>query len=120
MTRRTFKVKRTYAGAAHGDGMRVLVERLWPRGQTKAAVAAEAWLKALAPSPALRKWFDHRPERWEGFLERYHEELRAHPEDWAPLLEEIEKRPVTLLFSARDEAHNAAVGLAAFLEAQRD
>lgn len=119
MPQRTFKVKRTYAPPAHGDGMRVLVERLWPRGQTREQVAAEAWLKELAPSPALRRWFDHRPERWNGFLERYHEELSAQSEVWRPLLETLEKRPVTLLFSARDEEHNAAVALASFLEAQR-
>ncbi|HLT31062.1 MAG TPA: DUF488 family protein [Myxococcaceae bacterium] len=119
MTHRTFRVKRTYAEPARGDGLRVLVERLWPRGQTRAQVAAEAWLRELAPSPGLRRWFDHRPERWKGFLERYHAELAAHPEAWAPLLEAIEKRPVTLLYSARDEAHNAAIALASFLEAQR-
>ena len=120
MPHRTFKVKRTYTPPARGDGMRVLVERLWPRGQTREQVAAEAWLKELAPSPELRRWFDHRPERWEGFLERYHGELSAHPEAWKPLLETIGKRPVTLLFSARDETHNAAVALASFLESQRD
>ena len=73
------RIKRTYDPAARGDGWRVLVERLWPRGMKKEALAADAWLKEVAPSTELRKWFDHRVERWEEFQHRYREELKENP-----------------------------------------
>ena len=108
-------VKRTYAPAARADGKRILVERLWPRGMTKAAVAADAWMKDVAPSAELRRWFSHRTERWDEFRRRYVDELRASPAVWKPILEESHRGTVTLLYSAHDDAHNSAVVLRAFL-----
>ena len=80
-------IKRTYDAPAHGDGRRILVERLWPRGMKKEAVAADAWMKEVAPSTQLRQWFDHRVERWEEFRRRYRKELAAHPDAWEPILD---------------------------------
>lgn len=112
------KVKRVYASPAPDDGQRFLVDRLWPRGVKKEALQLDGWLKDVAPSDALRKWFGHDPAKWEEFQERYFAELEAKPEAWRPLLEAARQGTVTLLFSARDEAHNNAVALKAFLEAR--
>ena len=109
------RVKRAYEAPAPGDGRRILVERLWPRGMKKEALAAEAWMKDVAPSTALRKWFDHRVERWAEFQRRYGEELDANPEAWAPILQASRRRTVTLLYSAHDTAHNGAVVLRDYL-----
>src|SRR5207248_4159668 len=81
------RIKRTYDPPARGDGRRILVERLWPRGMRKEAVAADAWMKDVAPSTELRKWFDHRVERWDEFRRRYREELSANSATWRPILE---------------------------------
>jgi uncharacterized protein YeaO (DUF488 family) len=86
---------------------------------TKDAVAADAWLKDVAPSAALRKWFGHLPARWDGFRSRYERELDAKPGSWRPILEMAEAGPVTLLYSARDEEHNGAVVLRDYLVARR-
>ena len=110
-------VKRVYAAAAPADGYRVLVDRLWPRGLKKEAVALDLWVKELAPSPELRQWFGHEPARWEGFRHRYASELDAVAEHWRPLLARALHHPVTLLYAARDEEHNNAVALKAYLEA---
>ena len=107
------RVKRTYDSRERKDGRRILVERLWPRGMKKESVAADAWLKDVAPSTKLRKWFDHREERWEEFRRRYHEELDANPDAWKPILES--GRTVTLLYSAHDTEHNGAVVLRDYL-----
>lgn len=110
------KTKRTYAPRERSDGHRILVERLWPRGQTHEDVAAEVWLKEVAPSTELRRWFNHDPERWDEFRERYRRELEAEPQAWRPLLERLRQHDtVTLLYSARDEHHNSALVLRAFL-----
>ena len=109
------RVKRTYEPRARSDGRRILVERLWPRGMTKAAVAADEWRKEVAPSSELRKWFGHRPERWDEFRRRYRAELIDRRDAWAPILEAARKGTVTLLFSAHDTSHNAAVALRDFL-----
>ncbi len=109
------RVKRTYESPARGDGQRILVERLWPRGLKKEALAADAWLKEVAPSTELRKWFGHRVERWEEFQRRYREELDANPGAWEPLLEASQRGTVTLLYSARDTAHNSALVLRDYL-----
>ncbi len=109
------RVKRTYEPPARKDGRRVLVERLWPRGMKKEALAADAWLKEVAPSTELRKWFDHRVERWEEFRRRYAAELDANPDAWAPLLAEAKKGTLTLLFSAHDTLHNGAIVLRDYL-----
>lgn len=115
------RIKRTYDPPARGDGRRILVERLWPRGMKKEAVAAEAWMKEVAPSTELRKWFDHRVERWEEFRRRYRKELDANPSAWEPILD-TKRRTVTLLYSAHDILHNGAVVLRDYLverQAQR-
>ncbi len=109
------QVKRAYDPPARGDGRRVLVERLWPRGMKKEALAAHAWLKEVAPSTGLRKWFDHRVERWEDFQRRYRRELDANPDAWAPLLEEARRGTVTLLYSAHDTPHSGALVLRDYL-----
>ncbi len=110
------RLKRVYEAAEAADGMRVLVDRLWPRGLGKDDLACDLWLKEVAPSAALRRWFGHDPSRWQAFQERYQAELAARPESWQPLLAAARTGTVTLLYSARDEAHNNAVALKAFLE----
>jgi len=110
------RVKRAYDPPAPEDGKRFLVDRLWPRGVKKEALKLDGWLKDVAPSDALRRWFGHDPAKWEEFQRRYFAELEAKPESWRPLLEAARAGNVTLLFSARDEAHNNAVALKAFLE----
>ena len=102
------RIKRTYDPPARGDGRRFLVERLWPRGMKKEALAADAWIKEVAPSTELRKWFDHRVERWEEFRRRYRRELNANRDAWEPILEASRRRTVTLLYSAHDILHNGA------------
>ena len=108
-------IKRVYEPAAKTDVHRVLVDRLWPRGVKKEEVALDEWLKELAPSTALRKWFGHDPARWDGFRHRYAVELDALSELWRPLAERAAHQTVTLLYSARDEEHNQAVVLQAYL-----
>jgi uncharacterized protein YeaO (DUF488 family) len=113
------RVKRTYDRPARGDGRRILVERLWPRGMKKEALAADAWIKEVAPSTELRKWFDHRVERWEEFQRRYRDELNANGDAWKPILEAEEGGPVTLLYSAHDTLHNGAIVLRDYLTTRR-
>jgi uncharacterized protein YeaO (DUF488 family) len=111
-------IKRTYEPRARGDGQRILVERLWPRGMKKEALAADAWLKDVAPSTSLRKWFGHRVERWEEFQRRYRKELSANPDAWSAILAASKRGTVTLLYSAHDVEHNGARVLAQFLTQQ--
>jgi uncharacterized protein YeaO (DUF488 family) len=112
------KTKRAYEPAGTGDGARFLVDRLWPRGIRKEKLELKAWLKDVAPSPALRKWFAHDPAKWQEFQQLYRAELEFHPEAWQPILEAAKQGNVTLLYSARDTEHNSAVLLKAFLEEQ--
>jgi uncharacterized protein YeaO (DUF488 family) len=109
------RIKRVYEPAARGDGRRILVERLWPRGMKKEALDADAWLKEVAPSTALRQWFSHRVERWDEFRRRYRKELSANRQAWAPILAASRRGTVTLLYSAHDREHNAAVVLRDYL-----
>ena len=112
----TVAVKRIYDAAGPRDGMRILVDRLWPRGIKKERAKIDLWLKDVAPSTSLRTWFGHRPERWDKFRERYLVELSEKPA-LAELKEVIKTRKrVTLLYSARDEDYNQAVVLADFLK----
>jgi uncharacterized protein YeaO (DUF488 family) len=104
-------IKRIYDAPDHSDGVRVLVDRLWPRGVTKKAAALDFWMKELAPSTELRKWFSHDPARWEGFRQRYRSELRKHGAQLEALKAQAAKRRVTLLYGARDTVHNEAVVL---------
>jgi len=116
MTKRAvIRIKRAYDAPARGDGRRVLVERLWPRGMKKELLAADDWLQEVAPSTRLRKWFDHRVERWAEFRRRYRAELDANPSAWMPMLEHAARGRVTLLYSARDTVHNGAVALCEYL-----
>jgi uncharacterized protein YeaO (DUF488 family) len=105
------QLKRVYEKPSQDDGFRVLVDRLWPRGLTKKKAAIDLWLKELAPSTELRKWFAHDPDKWKEFQTRYRKELR----DKKPLLDELRQRAaghtVTLAYGARDEEHNEAVVL---------
>ena len=110
------QVKRVYESADHDDGVRILVDRLWPRGIAKAALADVPWLKDIAPSNALRAWFGHEPAKWTEFRRRYFAELDANPEAVNALRALLEpKRRATLLFAAHDEAHNNAVALREYL-----
>jgi uncharacterized protein YeaO (DUF488 family) len=104
-------IKRVYDPASRADGRRILVDRLWPRGLTKAEAKLDAWMKDVAPSTELRRWFDHKPERWQEFRKRYREELRANPA-FGTLRDMAEAEPVTLLYAARDQTQNEAVVLA--------
>ncbi|HEY4200942.1 MAG TPA: DUF488 domain-containing protein [Devosiaceae bacterium] len=113
-----FKLKRAYEPATPEDGSRILVERLWPRGVTKTQAGLDMWLKDIAPSTELRKWFDHDPAKWAAFQERYTAELRTHPDLVEQLLQKAREGTVTLVYGARDEEHNAAIVLRAFLIAQ--
>jgi uncharacterized protein YeaO (DUF488 family) len=110
------QVKRVYEPAEPGDGARFMVERLWPRGMKKAALEMEGWLKDVAPSTELRQWFGHDPARWAEFQRRYAAELDAAPAAWAPLVAAARHGTVTLLYSARDTEHNAALALRDYLE----
>jgi uncharacterized protein YeaO (DUF488 family) len=116
-------LERVYAPTSPGDGRRVLVERLWPRGLRKEAAGVDLWLKEVAPSHALRRWFHEAPEaRWPGFRDRYREELRggAAAAALAELRGLARRGPVTLLFAARDEARNSAAVLKAVLEEEEE
>jgi len=105
------KLKRAYDPAEPTDGIRILVDRLWPRGVNKADAALDLWEKELAPSVALRKWFGHDPARWEEFCARYEAEVSQHPEELKQLRALARKSLVTLVYSAHDELHNNAVVL---------
>ncbi len=109
------RIKRAYEPASRADGLRILVDRLWPRGVSKEKLDAE-WLKDIAPSAALRTWYGHEPTRWDGFRERYFAELDARPEVLAPLREALRHGRVTLVYGARDPEHNQAVALAEYLK----
>jgi uncharacterized protein YeaO (DUF488 family) len=112
----TIQTKRVYDVPAKSDGTRFLVERLWPRGTKKESLRIRAWLKDVAPSNALRKWFAHDPKKWLEFQHRYRKELDAHRTAWQPLLEAAHKGNITLVYSARDTEHNNAIVLRAYLE----
>ena len=114
------RIKRAYEPLAPADGKRFLVERLWPRGIRKEALAMDAWLKEVAPSTELRKWFGHRPERWEEFRRRYRAELDENAEEWKPILAAARHDPVTLLYSAHDVQHNGALVLRDYLAERRN
>ena len=105
------RLKRAYEPAADDDGVRVLVDRLWPRGVRKKDAAIDHWLKDVAPSAELRKWFGHDPDRWEEFRERYRAELGGHPAELDELRALARSAPITLVFAARDQVHNDAVVL---------
>ncbi len=104
-------IKRVYEQPKDTDGRRILVDRLWPRGLTKEKAKVDLWLKEIAPSNELRKWFAHDPKKWTEFQARYKDELNSHPDQFSLLKQEVAKGPVTLLYGAKDEDHNEAVVL---------
>jgi uncharacterized protein YeaO (DUF488 family) len=110
------RLKRAYVPAAANDGRRVLVERLWPRGVTKARLHLDEWAKDVAPSVGLRRWFGHDPKRWPEFKRRYFAELRAHPATWQPLLAAARRGRITFVYAAHDAARNGAIALKTFLD----
>lgn len=109
------RIKRAYEPRARGDGRRFLIERLWPRGMRKEALDLDAWLKDVAPSTSLRKWFGHRADRWNEFQRRYRRELSVRRDAWAPILAASRRGTVTLVYSAHDREHNGAIVLRDFL-----
>jgi uncharacterized protein YeaO (DUF488 family) len=109
-------IKRVYDPPAAGDGLRVLVDRLWPRGLSKAKARLGEWVKDVAPSDGLRKWFGHDPAKWAEFRKRYRAELKENPETLAGLSTHArDRRQITLLYAAKDDRHNNAVVLAEHL-----
>ena len=110
------KLKRAYDPVARDDGTRFLVERLWPRGLSKARLHLDAWLKDVGPTTELRQWFAHDPQKWPRFRARYFRELDSRPESWRPILAAARRGAVTLVYSSHDEEHNNAVALKRYLE----
>jgi uncharacterized protein YeaO (DUF488 family) len=112
------RLKRVYEPATDSDGQRILVDRLWPRGLTKKAAAVDEWMKDIAPSTALRRWFSHDPERWPEFRRRYKRELAASGDLVKMIAAKAARRRVTLVYAARDEEHNDATVIAAVVRAR--
>ena len=113
------QVKRVYEKPSRTDGLRVLVDRLWPRGLTKERAAVKLWLKDLAPSTELRKWFGHDPVKWKQFQTRYRNELQGKKDALKLLKQKSKERTVTLLYGARDEDHNEALVLKKVLQGRK-
>lgn len=115
----TIRLKRTTEPPAKSDGARVLVDRLWPRGKSKAALRLTLWLREAAPSTELRRWFDHQPPRWAEFQRRYAAELRANPAVLEPLRELLRLGPVTLVYASAETRYNNAVALKEYVEGEQ-
>ncbi len=113
------QLKRVYEKPSRNDGLRILVDRLWPRGLTKERAAVALWLKDVAPSTELRKWFGHDPAKWKQFQVRYRKELREKTDALKVLKKKSKEQIVTLVYGARDEEHNEALVLKAILEGGR-
>jgi len=111
-------LKRAYEKPGNQDGVRILVDRIWPRGVSKEELLLDSWLKEIAPSAELRKWFGHDPERWDEFKHRFFAELDGRKEPVEKLFSRVKKGRVTLIFAAQDEEHNNAVALKEYLEAK--
>ncbi len=110
------KLKRVYEKPDKADGIRILVDRLWPRGLTKQKAALDLWLKEIAPSTELRKWFGHDPKKWTEFRRRYRAELKSHPDELKMIKSKEKEGTVTLLYGARDQEHNEAIVLQQLLD----
>jgi uncharacterized protein YeaO (DUF488 family) len=110
------EIKRVYEEPGGADGTRILVDRLWPRGLSKERARVDLWLKDIAPSTALRKWFSHDPNKWTEFQARYRQELKSEADLLDVLKEKAAKGPITLLYGAKDEVHNEAVVLQSMLQ----
>jgi uncharacterized protein YeaO (DUF488 family) len=111
-------LKRAYDSVSPTDGTRFLVERLWPRGVSKATLRVDAWLKEVGPSTELRKWFSHDAGRWNEFRRRYFRELDARPEVWRPIVSAARRGRVTLVYSLHDTEHNNALALQQYVQAK--
>lgn len=114
------KTARAYDSPSKDDGDRYLVDRLWPRGIKKEDLQIQDWLKEVAPSDELRRWFGHEAEKWAEFQRRYFAELESKQEGWQPLLDSAKEGDVTLVYGAKDRQHNNAVALKSFLEGKLD
>lgn len=114
------QLKRAYERPTREDGSRILVERLWPGGLTKEKAALDLWLKDVAPSPELRKWFGHDPAKWKQFEQRYWKELGTRKEAVDLLRQKVKQGTVTFVYAAQDEEHNGALALKRFLEHRKD
>ncbi len=112
------KIKRVYEEADEGDGFRVLVDRLWPRGLSKDKAKVDMWLKDIAPSDALRKWFAHDPGKWTEFKHRYFQELKDKKELVDMIIEKSRSKTVTLLYGTKEERYNNAVALKEYIESK--
>jgi uncharacterized protein YeaO (DUF488 family) len=110
------KIKRVYEKPAKEDGFRILADRLWPRGLTKEKASVDLWLKEIAPTTELRKWFSHDPEKWNEFKKKYVAELKKNEETVSILKEKIKEGTVTILYGARDQVHNEALVILDFLD----
>ena len=115
----SFKTKRIYEKPEKADGFRILVDRLWPRGLSKEKARADEWLKDIAPSDELRKWFSHDPQKWEVFKKRYFGELETKKELIELIVAKSKGKPVTLLYAAKEEKFNNALSLKEYLETRR-
>ncbi len=116
MVNRMIKLKRAYEKPATDDGERILVERLWPRGLTKLRAKIDLWLKDVAPSTELRRWFGHDPDKWDEFRRRYQKELKDNNDLIKLLKRKAKAGTITLIYAARDEEHNGALVLKRFLQ----
>lgn len=116
MANPNISIKRAYEPYKRGDGFRILVDRLWPRGVSKEEAHLDLWMKDIAPSTELRKWFGHDPKRWTEFKKKYHAELKGKKDLIKQILDEAKKRHVTLVYGAKDEQNNQAVALLEFLK----
>jgi uncharacterized protein YeaO (DUF488 family) len=114
--RRMVRLKRAYDLPSRQDGFRILVERLWPRGLTKEKAKIDLWLKEIAPSPGLRRWFGHDPKKWPEFRRRYAAELRRNRDSLRIIRQRMKRGRVTFVFAARDEERNSALVLRDFLK----
>jgi uncharacterized protein YeaO (DUF488 family) len=112
------EIKRVYADPDRADGTRILVDRLWPRGLSKERARVDLWLKDIAPSTELRKWFSHDPSKWTEFQARYRQELKSEADLLDVLKKKAAKGPITLLYGAKDEVHNEAVVLRSLLQSK--
>jgi uncharacterized protein YeaO (DUF488 family) len=110
------KIKRVYEKPDNKDGMRILVDRLWPRGLTKERASIDLWLKDIAPTAKLRKWFGHDPGKWKEFRKRYNEELKKNTDLVEIIKKRLKKGTVTLVYGAKDEEHNEALVLKKWLD----
>ena len=114
-----FSTKRAYDAPGPDDGLRILVDRLWPRGIKKEDLLIDEWLRDISPSPELRQWFAHEPAKWNDFVKRYFKELDQNKMLWQALLAKARHHRVTLLYGAKDTEHNNAVALKEYLESRQ-